>query len=231
MDYVGYFSKITNHKFKDDNLLRTALTHSSYSNEHSYNVAYNERLEFLGDSVLSLVVSEYLYGRKNELAEGKMSKIRAKLVCESSLAECAEKIGLHNYLLLGKGEENTGGRNRPSIMADAMEAFIAALYIDAGLEKVREFVLSLLSEQITAVLSGKYITDYKTVLQEYVQGKTKQSIEYKLVSESGPDHNKTFVMCVLLDSEETERGEGRTKKDAQQAAAKNVLKRLGVIHG
>ena len=230
MDYVTYFSGITKHKFKDGTILRTALTHSSYSNENAYGIPYNERLEFLGDSVLSLVVSEYLYSCKAELAEGKMSKIRAKLVCEASLAECAERIGLHNYLLLGKGEEHTGGRNRPSIMADAMEALFAALYIDAGYDKVREFILSLLSEQMNAVLSGKYIIDYKTELQEYVQGKTKQSIEYKLIDESGPDHNKTFVMCVLLDSKETATGEGRTKKDAQQEAAKNALISLGVIH-
>lgn len=230
MDYVTYFSDLTNHQFKDTNILKTALTHSSYSNERSYEIQYNERLEFLGDSVLSLVVSEYLYNRKNELAEGKMSKIRAKLVCESSLAECAEKIGLHNYLLLGKGEEHTGGRNRPSIMADATEALIAALYLDAGLEKTRVFVLSLLSEQIKNVLSGNYVSDYKTELQEYIQGSTKQTIEYELIGESGPDHNKIFEMCVLLDSNEIAKGKGRTKKDAQQNAARETLIRLGVIH-
>lgn len=230
MDYVTYFSDLTNHKFEDTNVLKTALTHSSYSNERLYEIPYNERLEFLGDSVLSLVVSEYLYNRKNGLAEGKMSKMRAKLVCEESLAKCAEKIGLHNYLFLGKGEEHTGGRNRPSIMADAMEALIAALYLDAGFEKTRDFVLSLLSDEIKYVLSGNYISDYKTELQEYIQGSTKQNIEYELISESGPDHNKIFEMCVLLDSNEVAKGTGRTKKDAQQNAAKETLIRLGVIN-
>lgn len=222
MKYVSYIAKATGHSFKDTKLLKTALTHSSYANEKNSSV-YNERLEFLGDSVLSLIVSDFLYNYRPRLAEGEMSKTRAILVCERSLASCAAVLGLSEYLFLGKGEELTGGRERPSILADAVEALIAALYIDAGFEKARGFVLKILEPQLADVLSGNYITDYKTAFQEKVQSKLRDKPEYMLLGEEGPDHNKVFRVGVALNNVLLAKGEGKSKKDAEQAAAKNAL--------
>ena len=228
MDYVKHISEITGHEFKNKNILRTALTHSSYANEKERNCTYNERLEFLGDSVLSLVVSEFLYTRK-KLAEGEMSKTRANLVCEKSLAECAKRINLGDMLFLGKGEERTGGRERASVLADATEALIAALYLDGGFETAKRFVLSMLGDTMEKVLDKKYISDYKTALQEIIQAQSNEKIEYRLLGESGPDHNKEFKMAVFLDDECFESGTGRTKKDAEQEAARLALIKMGKI--
>ncbi|MBO4898265.1 MAG: ribonuclease III [Clostridia bacterium] len=228
MNYVKHISKITGHEFKNKSILRAALTHSSYANEKDRNCTYNERLEFLGDSVLSLVVSEFLYTQKR-LAEGEMSKTRANLVCEKSLAECAKKMNLGDILFLGKGEERTGGRERASVLADATEALIAALYLDGGFEVAKEFVLSMLGDTMEKVLDKKYISDYKTALQEIIQANANEKIEYRLISESGPDHNKEFEMAVFLDNECFESGTGKTKKDAEQAAARLALIKMGKI--
>jgi len=227
MKYIEYFSKITNHKFRDTKLLRTALTHSSYANEKG-GTEYNERLEFLGDSVLSIVVSEFLYKEKN-MSEGDMSKTRAGLVCERSLAESAQRINLGKYLFLGKGEEATNGRERSSVLADAAEALIAALYLDAGFEKAREFVLNLLDKQMKAVSKGMFYADYKTVFQEEIQGTTHDKITYQVIKESGPDHAKSFEIALLINDEVFTKGIGKTKKDGEQNAAREALKRMGKI--
>jgi len=230
MDLKKEFSEICEYEFKNMSLLKTALTHSSYANEKHGKIQYNERLEFLGDSVLSLIISEYLYSGEVKLQEGEMSKTRANIVCERSLAECAFEINLGEYIMLGKGEELTGGRERPSILADAMEALIAALYLDGGFEVAKTFVLKRLYPQIKQAVTGKHITDYKTALQEYIQAKHQgNKIEYRLILEEGPDHNKVFTTSLLIDGEEFKKGVGRTKKDSEQLAAKKALKQFGVI--
>ncbi|MBQ9045739.1 MAG: ribonuclease III [Oscillospiraceae bacterium] len=212
--------------FRDRGLLENALMHSSYANERrAAGCVSNERLEFLGDSVLGMVTAEKLYTLFPDLPEGKLSRMRAELVCEQSLHAVALGLGLGDYLLLGKGESHTGGRERPSILADAVEAIIAAMYLDGGLEVARAFIL-------TKVLAGldagvmHHVVDYKTELQERVQRKADQHLEYRLTGESGPDHNKRFTMAVLLNGAELGSGTGRSKKEAEQAAAKAALERL-----
>ena len=212
--------------FRDRGLLENALMHSSYANERrAAGCVSNERLEFLGDSVLGMVTAEKLYTLFPDLPEGKLSRMRAELVCEQSLHAVALGLGLGDYLLLGKGESHTGGRERPSILADAVEANIAAMYLDGGLEVARAFIL-------TKVLAGldagvmHHVVDYKTELQERVQRKADQHLEYRLTGESGPDHNKRFTMAVLLNGAELGSGTGRSKKEAEQAAAKAALERL-----
>ena len=215
--------------FCDRTLLDTALTHSSYSNEAKSKGAYvecNERLEFLGDSVLSLVVSRYLFENYPKLPEGDLSKVRAAIVCEHSLWQCALNIELGNYLRLGHGEEMTGGRTRVSILADAFEALIAAIYLDSGLPQVREWVLGQLYDTIVAAVNGKRFKDFKTTLQETVQAVSTKAISYRVVSESGPDHQKSFFVHVLLDGEVCGEGEGNSKKRAEQAAAQDALSKL-----
>ena len=208
-------------EYREPALLHNALTHSSYANEQ--NSRSNERLEFLGDSVLSLIVSNLLYSNSHHLKEGDMSKMRANLVCEKSLAECAGKINLGKYLYLGTGEERTGGRERASVLADATEALIAALYLDAGFEKASEFVLSLLHDKTELILKGEYISDYKTELQERIQSHSPEAPEYKIISETGPDHSKTFEAAVYVSGKMIGSGIGKTKKDAEQSAAKAAL--------
>lgn len=212
--------------FRDRELLRTALTHSSYANErHGDEVQSYERLEFLGDSILGLVTAEFLYAHEPRLPEGSMTRLRAELVCEASLHKAALALGLGSYMRLGRGEEHTGGRERPSILADMVEAIIAALYLDSGMAEARRFVLE-------RILSGAEISethrsaDYKTQLQELVQRKSNQHISYVLVDESGPDHNKTFTFEVLINCESAGRGSGRTKKEAEQMAARRALEAL-----
>ena len=209
--------------FRDRKLLENALMHSSYANERrAAGCTSNERLEFLGDSVLGMVTAEKLYKLFPDLPEGRLSRMRAELVCEQSLHAVALGLQLGDYLLLGKGEVHTGGRERPSILADAVEAIIAAMCVDGGREVARSFIL-------THVLAGldagvmHHVIDYKTELQERVQRKADQHLEYRLTGESGPDHNKRFTMAVLLNGAEIGSGTGRTKKEAEQAAAKAAL--------
>ena len=212
--------------FQDRRLLEHALTHSSYANEHRSGPAgSNERLEFLGDSVLGFVVADALYRRESELPEGRMTRVRAQLVCEDSLRRVAAELGLGDYIRLGRGEEHTGGRKRTSILADAVEALIAAMYLDGGLEVARAFIERHI---LSALDTGDWLVfgDGKTELQELVQRKSGQTLSYELVSESGPDHDKTFCMRVLLNGVELAAGEGRTKKEAEQAAARSALKEL-----
>ena len=213
------------YKFKNIKLLKTALTHSSYANEIKMRITdNNERLEFLGDTILNLIVSQYLYKKYPNYPEGELTKIRAKVVCESSLAFAARKIDLGKYLLLGKGEESTGGRDRESILADASEALVGALYMDSDFETVNKLLLmNFESDIVYAVAKGALFIDYKTDLQENLQKITRSKIEYKVDKEEGPDHNKIFHMSVVVDNKIVGRGSGRNKKEAEQMAAKEAL--------
>lgn len=220
-----------NYFFNDVKLLKQALTHSSYANENKMPITENnERLEFLGDAILNLVVSQYLYKKYPNYPEGELTKIRAKVVCESSLAFAAKRIELGKYLLLGKGEEATGGRNRESILADASESIIGAIYIDSEFNLVNEILLRNFEKDIVqAVAKGRLFIDYKTELQEYLQKKNFSKLEYKVVKEEGPDHNKIFHMEVKSEDNVMGVGSGRNKKEAEQMAAKDALKKMGVL--
>jgi len=210
--------------FRDRGLLSEALNHSSYANEHrNARVNSNERLEFLGDSVLGFVTAEFLFKTYGKLPEGDLTRIRAALVCEQSLYEVARSLELGQHLKLGKGEEAGGGRERQSILADATEAVFAAVYLDGGMEKARELIYRVLLSKAPAAEERK---DYKTTLQEIVQRKSGQMLTYHMVSESGPDHNKTFVFEVRLNDEKVGEGSGHSKKEAEQDAARAALKML-----
>lgn len=211
--------------FKNKGLLETALTHSSYANEAKKES--NERLEFLGDSVLSIIVSDYLYRRLPNVQEGQLSKYRATLVCEQSLNEISEKISLSKFIRLGKGEELTGGRERPSIISDAFEAVLGAIYLDGGMELARKWVIELMRDAIEDVATGNRYADYKTMLQEALQKGNKGKVTYKTVGESGQDHNKVFEVEVLVDGEPKNTGKGHSKKEAEQNAAHILLEALG----
>jgi|LSQX01.2.fsa_nt_gb ribonuclease-3 len=221
-----------NYFFKDEDLLITALTHSSYANENKLGVeGYNERLEFLGDTVLSLIVSQYLYKKYPHYPEGELTKIRAKVVCESSLAKAARRINLGKYLLLGKGEESTGGRSRESILADASEAITGAIYMDSDFDTVNVLMLERFEfEIVQAVGKGNLFMDYKTELQEIVQKTNKSRLEYVVYKEEGPDHNKVFFMNVLVNETIIGTGSGKNKKEAEQASAKDALQNMGLGH-
>lgn len=219
------FEEIIGYKFKDKSLLQTALTHSSYANEMNGKVDYNERLEFLGDSVLGMITAEFLFTNHPEMPEGKLTKTRAAMVCEKSLHRFAQSIKLGEFMYLGKGEINTGGRERPSILADAFESLIAAIYLDAGFDEAKKFVLGFIS---TADIEETIITDYKTALQEIVQRNPGEYLEYFMVGESGPDHCKTFIVEVHLNNNVIGTGEGRSKKQAEQMAAKATLRLMGI---
>lgn len=219
---IELFEQKINYEFKNKEYLLEALTHSSYSNENK-NYPFNERLEFLGDSVLSIVISDYLFKKETKLPEGELTKIRANIVCEESLSEVSKNIHLGKYMLLGKGEEATGGRERISILADALEAVIAAIYLDGGIKCAREFILTNMEKIINDSIKGKIFRDYKTCLQEVLQSNGENNIWYKLIEEKGPDHNKRFVMEVGINDTVLGVGEGKSKKDAEQVAAKCAL--------
>lgn len=205
--------------------MQTAVTHSSYANEMKDPTPYNERQEFLGDAVLSIVVSDYLF-KNSSLAEGDLTKLRAALVCEKSLCGFAAKIDLGSAIRLGKGEEMMGGRTRPSILADAFEALIAAIYLDGRMEAAREFVLPFVMDTLESESKIRF-HDYKTALQEIVQKNPEEKLSYVLVEESGPDHNKRFEVEVRLNSNVIGHGVGKSKKDAEQMAAKEALELMG----
>ncbi|MBE6854785.1 MAG: ribonuclease III [Ruminococcus sp.] len=221
------FEEIIGYQFKNKQLLHEALSHSSYANERKKVRRSNERLEFLGDSVLSIIVSRYLFEHFDHLPEGELTKIRASLVCEKSLFVFAQKIRLGEALLLGKGEENTGGRERPSIVADAFEAVIAAVFLDGGLETATEYVLGFLPKDLDKTKRAESFSDYKTVLQEIIQQNPEEKVEYILVEQTGPDHNKAFVVNVCLNSNVIGSGTGKSKKEAEQMAAKEALALMG----
>lgn len=225
MSKIDALEEKIGYKFKNKNLIEQALSHSSYANERKQPGGSNERLEFLGDSVLSIVVSDFLYKNLN-VAEGELTKMRASLVCEKSLHIFAKQINLGDYLHLGKGEENTGGRERPSILADAFEAVIAAIYLDGGMEAAAKHILHFMPEDIHHFVKPAF-SDFKTVLQEIVQKNPEEKVEYVLIGEEGPDHNKRFVVEVRLNSQVIGKGSGRSKKEAEQLAAKEALELMG----
>lgn len=211
--------------FVNRDLLKESLSHSSYINEGKKG-SNNERLEFLGDSILSLVISEKLFKDYRDLPEGDLSKIRAGLVCEKSLYKFAKRLDLGKYMFLGKGEERTGGRSRPSILADMFEALISAIYLDGGMKGAKKFILSFIPDEID-VTSFNSLSDYKTALQEIIQQNKEEKIEYVLVSESGPDHDKLFEVEILLNSNVIGNGKGKSKKQAEQDAAKEAMRLMG----
>ena len=227
------------YRFGDVSYLERAITHSSYSNEtgaRNHHLLCNERLEFLGDSVLSLVVSNYLYTHFSEYPEGTLTRIRSAVVCEAALASFAEKIGLGEFLLLGRGEAQNGGAQKPAILADAFEALLAAIYLDAGAEdsmqSVAKFLLPLVKSAINTMPEmGDVRIDSKSRLQEFIQQdrEQKEVLEYRLVGESGPDHNKTFTVDLYLGANCIGNGKGHSKKAAEQAAAKAALSLFGLI--
>lgn len=223
---VKNFEQRIRYCYQNKNLLQEALTHSSYGNEGKKYGKNNERLEFLGDSVLSIIVAEHLFKNYDHLPEGELTKIRAGLVCEKSLHRFALQIDLGNELLLGKGEENTGGRERPSILADAFEAVIASIYLDGGFQEAQKFVLRFIPKELN-VEKINVLHDYKTALQEIIQKNREEKIEYVLVDEFGPDHNKSFVVEVHLNSNVIGKGQGKSKKQAEQYAAKEALGLMG----
>lgn len=212
------------YEFKNPALLKEALTHSSYVNGKNHHS--NERLEFLGDSVLSVVVSKYLF-ENLDMPEGQLTKLRASIVCEHSLFPFANKIKLGEEIFLGKGEENTGGRHRRSILADAFEALIAAIYLDGGLEAARDFILPFIPPLETLKSGRLLVGDYKTILQEIIQQNPEEKVVYELADESGAAHNRVFTSNVLLNGQIIGTGVGMSKKEAEQNAAKEAVKLMG----
>ena len=213
------------HRFQNITLLQNALTHSSYANERWHNgLLSNERLEFLGDSVLGMLVAEYLYRSFPNRPEGELTRMRADMVCEGTLAAAANRIGLGKHLLLGHGEEQGGGRSRDSILADAMESVIAACFLDGGLEAALEVVRRFILVEVP--VTKLHNADYKTQLQELVQQKKNQTLAYKLVGQSGPDHDKSFDVEVSLNDQVVGRGSGSSKKRAEQDAARAAIEKL-----
>lgn len=210
--------------FRREALLVQALTHSSYAHEEGREGEDNERLEFLGDAVIQLAVTERLYRQFPDRPEGELAKMRASVVCAESLADAARRLSLGDYLLLGKGEEQSGGRDRTSLLCDAFEAVVAALYLDAGWEAASSFVLSALAPEFTRLGRPKAEVDPKSALQERLQAVSKTTPTYRLVSESGPDHNKVFVSEVIHEGRVLGRGIGRSKKESEQEAAREALK-------
>ena len=214
--------QIIGYTFRNKKLLKQALTHSSYANEKKLGkLGCNERLEFLGDAVLELVSSDVLYAKFPKIPEGELTKKRASLVCEPSLAYCARQFDLPKYLLLGRGEDMTGGRMRDSIVSDATEALLGAIYLDGGFEKAREFVLKFILNDME---HKQLFYDSKTILQELVQEKGRQTVEYVLTKETGPEHNKQFSVDVLINGTPAGSGTGHTKKAAEQAAAYQAIR-------
>ena len=218
---LNEFQQNIGYQFRQEALLRQALTHSSYAHEKNLKeLMDNERLEFLGDAVLEVVSSEFLFKNHPEMNEGQMTKLRASLVCEQSLATCARELELGKFLLLGNGEDLTGGRERDSILSDAWEALIGAMYLDGGFTSAKEFILKYV---LTDIEHKKLFYDSKTMLQELIQNKYKQSLHYVLLSEDGPDHNKIFTVQAYMDDTPLLTGKGRTKKAAEQNAAYQSL--------
>jgi ribonuclease-3 len=205
-----------------------ALVHSSFSNENqNFAAKSNERLEFLGDAILDFVLSLMLYNNQANFSEGEMSKLRALIVCESSLNECAKELGIGELLMLGKGEEANGGRNRPSILSDAMEAIIGSIFLDGGMDEAQGFIMQILGDTYQKAINGMLFMDYKTALQEELQKSGEVVIQYKLMESSGPDHSKTFKMSVSANGKVIGVGTGKSKKDAEQMAAKAALEEMG----
>ena len=224
--HIAELQKKINYTFQDPALIQEALRHSSYVKEHDRNGRSNERLEFLGDAFFDAIIGEELFRIFSQREEGFLSRSRATIVCEKSLAHEARRIGLGEYLLVGNGEEKNGGRQRESILADALEAVIGAVYLDGGFGAVREVVLGLFHETIENAAHGKYMVhDYKTRLQERLQARGITSIRYEMIREEGPDHDKTFTVRLLTNEQPQTEGTGKSKKQAEQQAAQKMLER------
>jgi len=227
---IGNFNKLQkelNYEFNNLELLEEAVTHSSYSNEFQENINCNERLEFLGDAVIELIISTYLFKKFNKYPEGRLTRLRSKIVCEEALYDIATNYNIGKYLKLGKGEEATGGRERKSILADSVEGIIAAIYLDSNYENAEKLVLKLFDDYIKRAEDGKLNYDYKTKLQEVVQSiNNTNRISYVVTNEIGPDHNKTFFVKVLITGKEAGKGKGKSKKNAEQKAAREALKKI-----
>ena len=230
MKEIQTLSKILKEKFdisfKNEALLMEAMTHSSYANEHKeMKGIYNERIEFLGDAVLELTISDWLFRQFPHFQEGQLTKLRAQIVCEDSLSLLAKECSLNEYLLLGKGETLSGGREKPAILCDVFEAFIGALYLDKGVNEIQRFLNLVV---IPKIKNGRYelITDFKTELQEYLQQNGPVHIRYELVKEEGPSHDKTFTVQLIVDGKKYKTASGKTKKAAEQMAAKLTMEEL-----
>ncbi|MCM1106394.1 MAG: ribonuclease III [Blautia sp.] len=223
MQSIKEFQEVIGYRFQSEGLLRQALTHSSYAHErHMKKLSDNERLEFLGDAVLEIICSDYLYCNYPQLPEGELTKLRASIVCEPTLAQCTRQMDLGRYLLLGRGEDHTGGRSRDSILSDALEAVIGAIYLDGGFANAKEFVLKYI---LTDIEHKQLFYDSKTTLQEVVQSEH-ESLRYVLTGESGPDHDKSFTVEVYVDDRCVGEGSGHSKKGAEQQAAYHALLQL-----
>lgn len=221
------YQKVIGYTFKDLELLNRALIHTSYANENNLpHFKSNQRLEFLGDAVLDLIISEFIYKEYPDFPEGELTKIRANVVCESTLVKIALQLGLGNYIFLGRGEESTGGKERPSILADALEALIGAIYLDGGLQEARAFIMKQFYDEVVDTAEKQNYRDYKTALQELIQKDYSDRLYYEVISESGPDHDKVFTVQVKLKNNILGRGTGKSKKEAEQIAAKAALEEL-----
>ncbi|MCL2616712.1 MAG: ribonuclease III [Defluviitaleaceae bacterium] len=214
--------------FNDKTLFELALTHSSFSNENNLPTS-NQRLEFLGDAVLELIISDTLYRQYPHISEGELTKLRASIVCEPSLCEVAKSLGLGEKILLGNGEEMSGGRERGSILSDALEALIGAIYLDGGLEHARKFIRSNFVDKLEGGAAQGFEADYKSRLQELIQNRQKSTVVYRIISQEGPDHDKRFTAEAVNESRVVGRGVGKTKKDAEQQAAYAALKCMGFV--
>ena len=224
---LNELQKLLGYEYKNTELLNQALTHSSYANEHQLGKnGSNERLEFLGDAVLELVSSEFFYGVYPDKPEGELTKIRASFVCEPALVACAKNVRLSEFIKLGKGEEHTGGRFRPSIISDTFEAVIGSIYLDGGFANAKEVILKFI---LNGYENKVFFYDSKTILQEVIQSQDSRPVEYDLLSEEGPDHLKKFIVAVKINGERVGVGEGVSKKSAEQAAAYEALKKLGKV--
>ena len=224
MEQLKEFQKKIGYQFQQEGLLRQALTHSSYANEHRMKkLSDNERLEFLGDAVLEIVTSDFLYHEHTDVPEGELTRVRASIVCEQTLAFCTRAIDLGKYLYLGKGEDLTGGRNRKSILSDALEAVIGAIFLDGGFANAKEFVLKYI---LTDIEHKQLFYDSKTILQEIVQAGYSEELNYQLIREEGPDHDKRFVVEARIGEKSIGEGMGHTKKAAEQEAAYQALLKL-----
>lgn len=215
------------YSFKNIELLKNALVHSSYANEVRGNTRSNERLEFLGDSVLSIIVADYIYNNCPTMPEGELTRLRASLVCEKSLCIFARELCLGEYLLLGRGEDKNGGRERDSILADAFESVLAAIYLDGGMDAAKQHVMNTVLRDFQINTVDDAIKDYKTTLQEIIQRNPEEMVSYILIDETGPDHDKLFTVAVKLNSNIIGTGSGKSKKQAEQMAAKQALKLMG----
>ena len=229
-EHIKKFQKKIGITFHDSDLLTTAFKHRSFLNvTNEERVASNERLEFLGDAVLDLIVTEYLYGKFPKRTEGQLSKIKSILVSKPVLAEVASNLSLGNYILINKGEEKTGGRKRQSILADTLEAILGALYLDQGMELTKTFVSENLLTNFKSIMQRELFRNYKSLLLEYAQSNLNKLPEYRVLNEIGPDHDKEFIISVHLNGQEVGKGRGKSKKMAEQEAAKFALQKLGLL--